>query len=240
MLLDEILTEAPQASKTNYNQAVKTVAQIAPIMKKAGMAVDGSSVAPLLNTTPDYAQQILNWGMSKGRLDSSVLGGPTGNDPVQRLVVDAFAAKQQGGGLGLERVSQRTGLSAEQITDIVQNNWEDLASSAQQVGINLKPAFYGSVQRKNNSSYDRSSETLADAITRVMKDLTNGFASDKAASVAAQEIADELGVARTTVDRELSNNPNLRKLEPFRKLGKRPGMTDADKAERYMRMQYQR
>lgn len=238
MLLEELLPERVQNSKTNYNQAVKQVKTIAPLMKQAGLAVDGKSIAPLLNTDADYAQQILKWGVNKGKLDASLLGAPNGNDPIKRMVVDAFIAKNQGGGLGVERVSQRTGLSPEQITDIVQNKWDQLSSTAQQYGINLKPAFYGNIQQKH-TGYDKTKESLADAIHRVMKDLTNNFSPEKAQSVAAHEIADELGVARTTVDRELSNNPKLRKLEPFRKLGKRAGMTDDDRAARYHRMQRQ-
>jgi hypothetical protein len=239
MKLKEILTEeSANQQSLNYNQAMKTIQQIAPYIKRSGAPVDGNSLSSIFNTTPTYAEKILQWGINKGKIKPDTLGQPIENNPVFKLVVDAFKVKNNGGGMGLQRVSQRTGLSPDQIKSIVTDNWDDLYSNAQQLGINLKPAFYGDVADNKGSSYDKGKESLENAIRRVMMDLTDNLSPRFAASISAYEIADELGVARTTVDRELSNNPKLRDLEAFRKLGKRPGMTDQDKADRFHRMQH--
>ena len=76
---------------------------------------------------------------------------------------------------------------------------------------------------------------LEAAIRLAVEDMSAGVPG----SVSGEEIADYIRVhfgeevARTTVDRHLSNNPNLADLDKYRKVGRSAGTTDIDREMRY-------
>ena len=80
-------------------------------------------------------------------------------------------------------------------------------------------------------------DDLVAAIRLAVEDMSAGVPG----SVSGEEIADYIkkhfgeDVARTTVDRHLSNNPDLADLDKFRKVGRSAGTTDIDREMRYHR-----
>jgi hypothetical protein len=236
MKLVEILTEKFN-TYTNYNQAVKQIKQIAPHIKAAGWDVTGPSISPILNVDPHYAQGIIEWGREKGKLGDAHLGKATGNDPAERILVAIYKAAKSGGGLGLDKVAEYTGLSPEDITDVVEKQASHLKAHTKELtGKDFNPKWFAPKNATNKPIYDsRVKGSLAKAIRKTMMELTNNMSAQYLQSIPAHEIATKLNLARTTVDRELSNNPELRDLEPFRKLGKQVGTTDKDREDRHIR-----
>ena len=237
-LQDIHLLEKKISNTANYSKSVKAIKAIAPHMKAGGWDVNGDTIAPILNVHPEYAEQIIDWGTGKGKLGQAHLGAATGNDPSERILVAIFKAATQGGGLGLERIAKYTGLSEDEVERIVGENWQHLATHTKELtGVMLSPKMFGRVQ-KAKATYDKAKGSLADQIRTVMNEITNNLSAEFLGKIPAHEIADKLGVARTSVDKELSNNPKLRDLEPYRVLGKQVGTTDKHREDLHIRDKY--
>lgn len=256
MVLKEIILQEAQRFKTFANNEdallLKKIANIAPIMKQGGVPVDAASIAQSLGITPERAENLLKMGTTRGALDQTNTGDASGNDPLQRVLVDYYAARQvfeknktaKGKGTktavpkgGAANIAQRTGLSIDQIKDVVENRWDELVSKGQQLGFEIKPGFFALQDSalKQNKFVKGSGETEAQAIRRAIGELTDNFSSKHFGTLSGNAIEKHIGIDRRTVDKILSDDPSMKDLNKFRVRGISTGVTDTDRANAYHR-----
>lgn len=236
--------------KINSNQSLllQKINNILPDIQQSGKNVDDDTIAQLL----DVPKQQVSGILSKVNISDK-----STHDDLSLLVLDRYRAAQvfnhnqqakpnkrveylKG---GAAEVAKRTGLSVDTVVELAKTRWDEIQQRCQQLGIDVKPSFFASESKFNNSSvYDPSKETIPEAITRVVKELTDGFNSKYYGQISAYTIAHKLkdSIDHRTIDKFLSEDPSLRKLDVFRPRGKSVGVTDKDREVSYLRQIAQR
>ena len=255
MLLNEVALQEAQRFKTFANNEdallLKKIANIAPHMKQGGVAVDAQTIAQSLGISPERAENLLKMGQTRGALDQSNTGDASGNDPLQRVLVDYYTARQifeknkdakkptdrqavpKG---GAANIAQRTGLSLDQIKDVVENRWDELVTKGKELGFEIKHGFFALQDSKlKHQKYDPASgETKEQAVRRAIGELTDNFSSKHYGALSSNAIEKHIGIDRRTIDYILATD-QMKDLNKFRIYGSRSGVTDQDRADQYHR-----
>lgn len=256
MLLEELnILEEKVRHKSHLNNEdtllLKKIQNITPMLQQGGMDVNAENIANAVGISKERAEHLLQLGTSRGSLSAETAA--SGNDPLQRVLLDYYAARQifeknktakkptdkqpvpKG---GLNNIVKRTGLTAEQITDVVNNRWDELVAKGSQLGFDIKPGYFALQDSALKKQYfdPNGSESRADAVRRAVGELTDNFSSKHYGTLSGEAIGKHIGIDRRTVDQLLSDEPSLQDLNKFRVYGKRPGLTDNDRAQQYINM----
>lgn len=242
MKLTELMEQmvANDDGKANYNSAFNHLKQISPIMKQAGMDVTIDTLSTVVGEDPETIQKIVARGINKGKLSQNIMGNSTGSDPLMKLAIDAFMVKMNRlGRMNVNSVSQRTGLSIDEIHDVIANDTKSgehklkdlivnelkLVSSPE----NYKPQLWygGEVERNdvynpNKLTRDQSAndKLRMDMIHKAAHDMTNGFDPKYVGQISGQSIADKLkmdhrSIVTSTLNRMNKTDDRARQVKRF-------------------------
>jgi hypothetical protein len=155
-------------------------------------------------------------------------------DSLYILLLDVASTKKNGGGMGIDKVTKRTGLTEHDVHTTISNHLEQFTSILEEMnfGMKINPSmWYGLTPTKHYeldaAKYkalkgEERKQYVQNVIYDAMKELTSGFDKQYARTISGFDLATKMKAERRFVDKHLSDHSNeqMRDCEYFRKVGK--------------------
>lgn len=229
-----LILEAQMLAEEESKNTLRMVdaARTAKILYDAGIPLDYENLAFYGNLSQADVQKLVRWSESDKRraklgFEIGAHAEPKG-DFAKLLAGLLYISKHKQP--GIQNVEQHSGLSAERIRELVAGHEAEIKKEFSTFG----PHWIRDTREAAKLNAKRQSPTDKKALIRqAVMDISKGRPGTVTATQLQNWNQGAIGLDKRAIDRYLSDDPELRDLDKYRAVGKRTGMTDADREQRY-------